>query len=110
MVKHVFIGFGLALNGRFDEINTWKDEHHVFEFGGQGKRYHNNHLCPVDCGTDGTEVHIFRQRPVRPGMSVPHSLPWLAPDKAAKLSHDDMVAFAENDLDEDDQWIWEYCA
>lgn len=108
MVKHVFVGFGLALNGQYDRLNQWYDETHVFDFGGKGKRYHNKYRCPEYCDTGGSGVHTFIQRPVRPGMSYPHQLPWLEPDSQVRLTHSDLVFFDGNDLSEDDEWAWEY--
>jgi len=105
LVKNTFTGFGLALNGQYDRLNTWSEEEHVFMFGGNGKRYHNRFRCAEYCTGD---QHLFVQRPVRPGDSAPHKLPWLEQDTATKLAHTEVVMFDRNDLDEDDRWILVY--
>jgi len=106
--KNVFTGFGLALNGQFDALNTWSETECEFRFGGNGKRYHRDLFCAETCGDNG--VHEFVLRPVRPGMSVPHRLPWLLPDRADKVTHDAVVAFDLNHLEEEDRWVLDYAA
>lgn len=56
MSRNTFIGFGLALNGQRDKLNTWEREHHEFVFGGQGKRYHNERGC-----RNGTTCKSYRR-------------------------------------------------
>lgn len=107
MTKHMFVGFGLALNGRFNELNTWHDEKWDFAFGGTlgGKRYHNSRYCKQDCNGD---VHVFRLGLFRPEMSNLHKLPWLEVLPEAKLATDDRVMYDLNDLDDGEEWVWEY--
>jgi hypothetical protein len=112
MTRTSFIGFGLALNGQRQSLNTWSSEDSEFVFGGQGKRYHNTRGCKNQTTCQG-DVHglIPVPRAVRPKESVesvPHYLPWLdnAPAyRAVKEDHFDWVAFNRNDLDEDDAWL-----
>jgi DNA polymerase type B, organellar and viral len=104
--KNLFIGFGLALNGQFDRLNTWERHEHTFEFGGQGKRYHNQARCKKYCPGDG--VHVFVQRPLRFSFSVRHRLPWLVADTKLKEDHETLVAFDLNSLDEDERWVVSY--
>ena len=109
MLKKTFTGFGLALNGQYDRLNTWSEDRFTFLFGGAGKRYHNRTRCADYCD-QSAGVHEFVQWPVRPGLSCPHRLPWLVPDHAGKVTHDAVVAFDLNNLDEDDRWVLDYAA
>lgn len=106
---NTFVGYGLALNGRFSELNTWREEPREIVFGGQGKRYHNErHYCPRYC-TGG--VHRFI--PV-PGWgadhhSQPHFLPWLENDPYTtrrKNMVGDYVDYTSNDQEEDGELAW----
>lgn len=99
-----FIGYGLALNERFNEINTWKEETREIVFGGQGKRYHNERFyCPKHCPGGG--IHFFIPPPDFGDdcHSRPHYLPWLENDPyitQAKHLSGDYVAYDTNDQDE----------
>jgi DNA polymerase type B, organellar and viral len=114
LVKKTFIGFGLALNGQREKLNTWENEPHEFVFGGQGKRYHNTRGCKngTTC-RDGIHGLLPVPRQTRPNetcMSEPHYLPWLDNDKimtAAKVGELDLVMFDANDLDEEDRYTVE---
>lgn len=107
LTRSRFIGFGLALNGQFDKLNTWTKEHPKFAFGGGdglagSKRYHHKHRCAREC--DGN-VHVFRLGMFRPGMSHVHRLPWLTELDSRVLNHDDYVRFDQNDLDEEEALV-----
>jgi hypothetical protein len=111
--RNMFIGFGLALNGRFGELNTWDKEPHVIKFGGEGKRYHNQKFCngPL-CPADGS-WHAFMPRPLRmtpgsPCESAPHRLPWLGQRHDLREAHDELVMFDANHLDYDEEWVRDY--
>lgn len=115
LTKHSFIGYGLALNGQRDKMNTWQDTDHEILFGGQGKRYHNTQLW---CGRKGcwNGVHEFIPRTVQftPEASVasePHYLPWLENDpivEGKKRNISDETLFDLNSLDEDEEWVRSY--
>lgn len=118
--KKNFIGYGLALNGQYDKLNTWEEVPHEVIFGGQGKRYHNTALwcgkrgCQPD--SEGHVVHEFIPRPVRwsPADTIksePHYLPWLANNplvEGRKHMVDDMQVYEINSLDEDEEWVRAY--
>lgn len=108
LTKNTFIGFGLALNGRFSELNTWRQETHKVLFGGgniaSGKRYHNKRHCNDACDGD---VHVFRIGLFRPEMSNLHRLPWLEALDEPTLTHDDMIQFDLNDLDDGEAYAWQ---
>lgn len=115
MRKKTFVGYGLALNGRLQEMNTWKEDEIEIVFGGEGKRYHNSVLW---CGTRGCSngVHDFISRPVRYNpadsvVSVPHSLPWLGPDRLRESRRNavqDLVMYDANALEPEEEWVLEY--
>jgi hypothetical protein len=110
LIKNTFIGFGLALNGQFDKLNTWVEQPQKVSFGGGGglagnKRYHNKRHCKDDCNGD---VHVFQLGLFRPEMSNLHRLPWLEVLNDPTLSHDDQVMYDRNDLDDGEEWAWEY--
>jgi hypothetical protein len=115
--KKNFIGYGVALNGQRDKLNTWEEVPHDIIFGGQGKRYHNARLW---CGKKGclpddlgAVTHDFIPRPIRfrPSDTVesePHYLPWLDNDplvEGKKRVVDDLHVYETNHLDEDEEWI-----
>lgn len=115
LTRNVFTGYGLALNGQRDKLNTWSQEPVKVVFGGEGKRYHNTvRWCGKRGCLDG--VHEFIARPVRfnPGDSVesyPHFLPWEESDALAgsrKGIIDDMTMFDLNGLDFDELWVNDY--
>lgn len=116
---NTFIGYGLALNGQQERLNTWIREPHEIIFGGQGKRYHN---VPYYCargkcnngggGADrsGSAVHHFiPQMEIRPDPhSQPHYLPWLDNDPLTETNKNlvaDYQAYNVNDLEPDDEWV-----
>lgn len=113
--KKMFIGYGLALNGQYDKLNTWEVTEHEIVFGGQGKRYHNVvHWCGKMGCHDG--MHEFIPRPVRftpaaSTMSSPHYLPWLENDplvESKKRILSDETLYDLNSLDEDEEWVRNY--
>ena len=113
--KTNFIGYGLALNGQRDKLNTWEEVPHEIVFGGQGKRYHNT---AVWCGQKGCfgGVHEFLPRPVRytpedATASQPHYLPWLENDptvESKKQLLSDETLYDMTALDEDEEWVRDY--
>jgi DNA polymerase type B, organellar and viral len=113
LTRKVFTGYGLALNGQRDRLNTWSTEPVELVFGGAGKRYHNKVQCSGRCRNG---VHEFIPRPIRwnPAdsvVSVPHSLPWDVTDGVAdsrKRLTGDYTMFDANHLDYDEQWVTQY--
>jgi hypothetical protein len=100
--KNNFIGFGLALNHQFSKLNSWEETTVEFQFGGKGKRYHNQTRCHEYC--PGNDEHIFISRPMRFTHSQPHILPWLKPQLPARMEHDDWVMWNRNDYDQTDDY------
>jgi hypothetical protein len=114
LTRNKFIGYGLALNGQRDKLNTWEREDVEIIFGGEGKRYHNDvRWCERHC-RDG--IHEFIARPVRFNpddtvMSYPHDLPWETLDKVKDSRRrlvDDMTCYDLNGLDPGDMWVRDY--
>jgi hypothetical protein len=113
--KKTFVGYGLALNGRLGEMNTWREDDTTVVFGGEGKRYHNSVLW---CGKRGCHngVHDFLSRPIRYSpddsvVSVPHSLPWLGLDalkESRRNAVEDLILYDANDLEPGEEWVLEY--
>jgi hypothetical protein len=114
LLKKNFTGYGLALNGQLDKLNTWEVVPHEIVFGGQGKRYHNVLWCKAGKCHDG--VHVFLPRPVRftpadSTRSEPHYLPWLGNDplvESKKRLLSDETLYDLNSLDEDEEWVRDY--
>lgn len=112
MNKNVFTGFGLALNGQRDKINTWSQEPHSYVFGGQGKRYHNSIGCDRGVTCSGG-IHGLVPRPVRESAEdkcegYPHYLPWLGNDperEGKELRISDMTLYDSNHLGHDEEWV-----
>jgi hypothetical protein len=113
LMRNQFTGYGLALNGQRDKLNTWSTELVELQFGGQGKRYHNEKKWCQRNGHCANGIHEFIARPTRwnpadSTMSVPHFLPWIGGDSLA-ASHkriiDDMTIFDVNHLDTEDEWV-----
>jgi hypothetical protein len=113
--RKAFIGYGLALNGQREALNTWTVSPVEIRLGGQGKRYHN---VKIWCGKHGhcaDGIHEFVARPVRFTLketvqSEAHSLPWLGPDpvmEARKRLVQDSMLYDVNNLEPDDEWITE---
>lgn len=115
LTRKSFIGYGLALNGQRERLNTWVSEPSEIIFGGEGKRYHNDTLW---CGKRGCKngIHDFISRPVRwspsdTRESVAHSLPWIGPDPLAETRKglvSDSILYDANHLDYDEGWVTEY--
>jgi len=116
LVKNNFIGYGLALNGQRDKLNTWETMHIEIKMGGTGKRYHNDKMW---CGrgghcADGIHEFIPRTLLFNPADSVnsePHYLPWLGNDpllEGKKNAIDDLTIYDLRNLDEDDEWVRDY--
>lgn len=116
LVKNNFIGYGLALNGQRDKLNTWETMHVEIKMGGTGKRYHNDKMWCGKGGHCANGIHEFIPRNVRfnPYDSVesePHYLPWLGNDpllEGRKNAVDDLTIYDVRNLDEDDEWVRDY--
>jgi hypothetical protein len=114
LTKTMFIGFGLALNGQRELLNTWQRYPYEIMFGGQGKRYHNEIACGKTWCLNG--VHEFLPRPIRysPRQTIasrPHYLPWLQNDSdthTKKLLLSDESLFDANHLEEGEEWIMQF--
>lgn len=114
MTRNVFTGYGLALNGRHDQLNKWSQEPREYEFGGGGKRYHPVRGGKCCCGTD-TELHKLAlpsmlNGPFTNPQSYPHELPWHAPRSKEKQEMDDMMLFDQDHLDYDEEWVRDYAS
>ena len=116
LLKNQFVGYGLALEGQRDELNTWKQIPVEIVMGGNGKRYHNTVRW---CGMNGhcaNGVHEFVPRsvnwnPYESAESEPHFLPWLENDpiiEGRKNNYDDITVYDIRNLDEDDEWVRDY--
>lgn len=114
LTRNKFIGYGLALNGQRDRLNTWEKEPVELVFGGEGKRYHNEvKWCEKHCKGG---LHEFIARPTRFNpedsiVSYPHYLPWEEGDELAegrKRLIDDLTYFDVNGLDAEDGWVMDY--
>jgi hypothetical protein len=86
--KNIFVGYGLALQGLREEINTWKEMDSEYAFGGGGKRQHitPKGRCPKGC--DGN-IHRFGLWVPHGGPrldfgSRPHILPWVESSRKAQ--------------------------
>jgi len=116
LIKKNFIGYGLALNGQRDKLNTWETMHVEIKMGGTGKRYHNDKMWCGKAGHCADGIHEFIPRSVRfnpcdPVESEPHYLPWLGNDpllEGRKNAVDDITIYDVRHLDEDDEWIRDY--
>jgi hypothetical protein len=107
--KKVFVTYGLADSGRWDDRNTWMTEPHEYVMGGAGKRTHATRACARDCG----DMHRLATLHVLYGpdddpMSKRHHLPWLEPPDSNKRVMDDLTWFDANHLDIDDEWVRQY--
>jgi hypothetical protein len=110
--KKIFVTYGLADNGRWEELNTWNIEPHEFIMGGSGKRRHNigpkGRFCEKHC----TSLHRLTMwlGPYVHGdpMSKIHYLPWLDPPDDVKNLMDDLMLFDADHLDYDQEWVREY--
>jgi hypothetical protein len=109
-----YITTRMALNGQFRHHGEWREHPgNVLEFGGGGKRYHNQKFCQRYCKGD---VHVFMpalagysQRNILDSWSVPHNLPWQSDDKHpvdVPLLQDILWVDSE-EIDSDDYWIAE---
>jgi DNA polymerase type B, organellar and viral len=108
-----FVGYGLALQGRYSNINQWLQEERTITFGGQGKRYHNVPFYCAKGSCPGNGIHNFIPPPALEGSqnSYPHYLPWLGnnPEYEGNKSFvRDYELFAETELDWEDLLEWEY--
>lgn len=126
LTKKVFISYGLALNGQYDQLNTWRDEPHEFKMGGSGKRFHYKPGCPA-CRVrtihdpsklePSQEIHTLALPTIADGISdykgrvsVKHKLPWLDSPDVRVDAIDRYVLFDRNDLDPDEEWSLSYAS
>lgn len=119
LIKKVFTSYGLAINGQRQNLNTWKEEPHVYEFGGNGKRYHYKgsprisggcvRVCPGN-GVHRLALPTVLFPPFADCTSRPHRLPWLDSEKDMERKQflTDLVFYDRNDLDPDDEWVRDY--
>lgn len=104
-----YVTVKMALNGQYDSIGQWKDDHpgNVLVFGGGGKRHHDSRLCRRYCHGD---IHGFI--PAFQGvlfdpfdtMSVAHKLPWK--DKVRNEVYTDTLWVNDDEILEG-EWIAE---
>jgi hypothetical protein len=110
MTKKVFISYGLALQGKKRDINSWTTEPHKVQFGGGGKRYHHGGTaCQHHCESTWHRLTLptILYGPFTHVHSYPHYLPWIdekgmTPEK--KLMQD-LTLFDTNDAT--DVWEWD---
>lgn len=79
--QHMFLGYGLALRGRFDQWRKWLDVERTITFGGTGKMVHVPKSCAA-CARSlgpGDALHNLSLVPPRVVYSAPHKIPWLDP-------------------------------
>jgi hypothetical protein len=110
LVKHTFISYTLASMGQWDKLNTWADEPHIYELGGNGKRGHDpGRFCAKWCKGD---VHYLSTMPAFPDddiQSTRHYLPWLDGRSKLKSRMDDLMAWDVEAMDpEEAEWMAEY--
>jgi hypothetical protein len=77
--QHMFIGYGLAARGRWDQWRKWIDVPRTITFGGNGKSIHSPALCGA-CGRGlgpADAMHRLVSVPPKSLYSSPHKLPWL---------------------------------
>lgn len=112
--KKVFVTYGLADNGRWDERNTWAIEPHEFVMGGSGKRYHYKGMpsSQLNCKTwCPSPLHVCIQHPMEiddDNKSKRHYLPWKDGPDAIKTMIDDIMLYDADALDFDDEWVLSY--
>jgi hypothetical protein len=99
--QQYFIGYGTALHRspeRMERWRTWTTGSKRFEFGGNGKRFHNPRTCP-ECTSgmrldEGLHTLSLRLPELRSDsvMSTPHFLPWKESETALtkELDHAEM--------------------
>lgn len=117
--KKVFVTYGLADAGQYDKMNTWQLEPHELEFGGTGKRMHQetgiggiSHCAEVCSLIPGGDLHRLVQYDFEGLLngvkSHKHHLPWLDGEDKAISEFDDMIMFDADHLDPEEEWIREY--
>ena len=86
--RNNFIGYGMALQGLRESLNTWEETTSVYEFGGGGKRQHitPRGKCPKACSGDHHWFGLWTPHGGR-GLdyeSRPHHLPWIDSSRKAQ--------------------------
>jgi hypothetical protein len=81
--RHNFVGYGAALQGRWDSWRQWIDQDIELSMFHSGNRQHSSKLCRACIDGKGmTEtLHDLALVPSRDRVSEPHRLPWLEPEK-----------------------------
>lgn len=105
----------MALNGQFSHHGQWREQKgNTLQFGGGGKRYHNDVLCAERCHGD---IHIFSPKPTVGKISpfdcksYPHLLPWKDGERAEKdTAFLDLLWVDTDRIDSDDRWLAELVA
>jgi hypothetical protein len=108
LAKKIFVTYGLADAGRWEQRNTWQKEPHEYVMGGAGKRVHAPRACARDCGDMHRLATLAPLYSQGDPMSKRHYLPWLDPPDRYKETMDDLTWFDANHLDTDDEWVREY--
>lgn len=108
--RRLFITYGLADIHGWDRFNTWQDEPHTYIMGG-GKRIHFPRACAAICDPP---AHLLGQwsgtygiTPEVQPWSRRHTLPWMEVDEPAINVLKRMQLFNVNDLDPEDEWIYD---
>ncbi len=92
VTRNNFIGYGLALQGFREDINTWEEATSEYTFGGSGKRQHFTPKGKCDPRYCQGDRHRFGLLGTHGGprldyRSNPHYLPWI---KGAKPHQQDL--------------------
>lgn len=85
-----FIGYGQALQHRYEEWRNWKPTTTEVVFGGSGKGMHVPDMCPK-CKGSSNPMHTITHFPPLDPYSQPHKLPWLIPEKEPEQNVTEMI-------------------
>lgn len=96
ITRRTFTGYKRALRGQWYAVRKWSERTYEYEFGGNGKRYHNKKFCPQCARPNPDEFNFYGMCPLMDGVaqkqlakyglekslerdwtSKPHVLPWL---------------------------------
>lgn len=87
LMRHNFVGYGVALQGRRSEWRTWIDAPYKIDVKHSGNRQHVSQLCRACRHGYGFDecLHDMALVPSRNYESQPHELPWLEATNDSKL-------------------------
>lgn len=120
---HTFYGYSLAVNGKWEKLNTWEDTEQQTWLGGTGKRFHymKGGLATQVWCRDNCDGHMHRLRlrppdrmmgldendnPIKESrISEPHYLPWVDGPSELELNKRDISIWDIRTLDADEEWL-----